>query len=30
MEWCIGAIAKARNKHVDIEPELDFRPNMIW
>ena len=30
MEWCIGAIAQARNKHVDVEPALDFRPTMIW
>ena len=28
MEWCIGAIAQARNKHVDVEPELDYRPNI--
>ena len=30
MEWCIGAIAQARNKHVDVEPELDYRPNITW
>ena len=30
MEWCIGTIAKARNRHVDVEPEVDERPDMIW
>ena len=30
MEWCNGAIAQARNKHVDVEPELDYRPNITW
>ena len=30
MEWCIGAIAQARNKHVDVEPELDYRPDITW
>ena len=30
MEWCIGTIAQARNKHVDVEPELDCRPNITW
>jgi hypothetical protein len=31
MEWCIGTIAKApRNKHVNVEPALDLRPDMIW
>ena len=30
MEWCIGTIAKARNKHVDVEAELVLRPNLIW
>lgn len=30
MEWCFGTIAKARKKHVDVEPELDLRPDLIW
>ena len=30
VEWCIGTIAKARNRHVDVEPEVDERPDMIW
>ncbi len=30
MEWCIGTIAKVRNKHVDVEPEVDLRPDLIW
>ena len=29
MEWCIGTIAKARHRHIDVEPEIDER-NMIW
>jgi len=27
MEWCIGTIATARNRHVDVEPEVDERPD---
>ena len=23
MEWCIGTIAKARHRHIDVEPEID-------
>ena len=30
MEWCIGTIAKARHRHVNVEPEVDERPDMIW
>ena len=30
VEWCIGTIAKARNRHVNVEPEVDERPDMIW
>ena len=30
MEWCIGTIAEARNRHVDVEPEVDERPDLIW
>ena len=30
MEWCIGTIAKARHRHIDVEPEVDERPDMIW
>ena len=29
MEWCIGSIAKARRKHIDVEPELDLSTNLI-
>jgi|TARA_B110000444_G_C18746549_1_gene550556 hypothetical protein len=30
MEWCIESIVKARNKHVNVEPVLNLRPDMIW
>ena len=30
MEWCIGTIAKTRHRHVNVEPEVDERPDMIW
>ena len=29
MEWCIGTIAKARNRHIDVEPEVDERPDFL-
>ena len=34
MEWCIGTIAKARNRHVDVEPDQrstrDKKIDVIW
>ena len=30
LEWSIGTIAKARNRHVYVEPEVDERPDIIW
>ena len=34
MDWCIGTIAKARNRHVDVEPDQrstrDKKIDVIW